>query len=333
MRQQGLPEFRDDVQTWAAALKAAGCRPRPEGAGFRASCPGPRHKNGNRKNPSLSIKQGDAGRVLATCHAGCSFDDIRHSLNMDAALTRKPEKSAAIVESWNYVDLAGELVLTVHRRDKEGGGKDIWRAPKGAKPPRTGWPLYQLPSLIAETQQPILVVEGERTCDHAMHLFGDRYVVTTALGGAGKARQTDWSPCRGRIVNIWPDNDRVGFDHARDVDMLAREAGAKEVCTVREEDLADLSEGWDLANVAPPGADIEAVLSNSFSVPVLYTPGTENRNAFTPLDELLGEPVPDVDWIVEGLLPAGGTALIVGPPKSGKSTLGRNIVAAIRGRP
>ena len=43
----------------------------------------------------------------------------------------------------------------------------------------------------------------------------------------------------------------------------------------------------------------------------------------------MGEPIPEVDWIVEGLLPAGGTALIVGPPKSGKSTLGRNIVAAI----
>ena len=112
---------------------------------------------------------------------------------------------------------------------------------------------------------------------------------------------------------------------------LAREAGAKEVRSVREEDLVDFSENWDLANVPPPGADIEAVLRNSLSVSVPFpiTPGTENRNAFTPLDELLGEPIPDVDWIVEGLLPAGGTALIVGPPKSGKSTLGRNIVAAI----
>ena len=326
MQQHGRTEFRDDVQIWAAALKAAGCRPRPEGAGFRASCPGPRHKNGNRNNPALSIRQGDGGRVLVTCFAGCTFEDIRHSLGMDGA---PPAGSVGLVESWNYVDMGGELTLTVHRRDRSGGGKEIWRSPKGAKPPAEGWPLYQLPSLIAEPGRPILVVEGERTCDHAQHLFGDRFVVTTALGGAGKARQNDWSPCRGRVVNIWPDNDETGFKHARDVDMLARDAGAKEVLTVREEDLADFRKGWDLADKPPPGADIEGVLANSFSIPVLYTPGTVSRNAFTPLGELLGEPIPDVDWIVEGLLPAGGTALLVGPPKSGKSTLGRNLVAAV----
>ena len=315
-----------DVHAWVAELKRNGCRPVTEDEGWRASCPGPNHKNGNRKSPALSIRQGDGGLVLVTCHAGCTFEDIRHSLGMDGT---PPVQSAGPVESWNYVDMRGELVLTVHRCDQERGGKKIWRSPKRAKPPAEGWPLYQLPSLIAETKHPILVVEGERTCDHARHLFGDRFVATTALGGAGKARQADWSPCRGRVVYIWPDNDETGLKHARDVDMLAREAGAKEVRTVREEDLADFGESWDLADMPPPGADIEAVLSNSFTVPVLYTPGTVNRNAFTPLGELLGEPIPDVDWIVEGLLPAGGTALIVGPPKSGKSTLGRNIVAAI----
>ena len=321
----------DDVHKWTAALKRAGCRPVSEGDGWRASCPGPNHKNGNRRNPALAVAMGDGGRVLVKCHVGCTFDEVRRALGMDATAVARPgpARSDAVVESWNYVDLAGELLLTVHRRDEEKGGKEIWRSPKGAKPPHGGWPLYRLPSLIAVPDKPILVVEGERTCDRALHLFGDRFCVTTALGGAGKARQTDWSPCRGRVVNIWPDNDSAGFKHASDVANLAREAGAKEVRTVRQEDLADFPEGWDLADSPPPGADIEGILGNVFAVPVLYTPGTANRNGFTPLDELLGEPIPEVDWIVEGLLPAGGTALIVGPPKSGKSTLGRNIVAAI----
>ena len=319
----------DDVHRWTAALKRAGCRPVQEGDGWRASCPGAAHENGNRKNPALAVHPGDDGKVLVKCHAGCTFDEIRHALSMDSP----PPAKSFLVESWNYVDLRGELLLTVHRRDQVRGGKDIWRSPKGAKPPASGWPLYQVAGLIADTKRPILVVEGERTCDHAMTRFGNSHAVTTAIGGAGKGRQTDWSPCRGRVVNIWPDNDETGFKHARDVDMLARAAGAKEVRTVREDDLSAFAEGWDLADMPPPGIDLAGVLKNAFSVsvsiPTLYTPGTENRNGFTPLTDLLAEPTPDVDWIVEGFLPAGGTALIVGPPKSGKSTLGRNIVAAI----
>ena len=123
---------------------------------------------------------------------------IRRALSMGVA---QPAPSVELVESWNYIDMQGDLLVTVHRRD-HAGRKYIRRSPKGAKPPPGGWPLYQLTSLVADTKKPILVVEGERTVDRALHLFGDRFVVTTALGGAGKARQTDWSPCRGRIVNI-----------------------------------------------------------------------------------------------------------------------------------
>ena len=277
MQQHGLPDQRASMHEWVQALKSHGCQPRPEGAGFRARCPGQHHNHGNKRNPALSIKPGRDVPVLVTCHAGCSFDDIRHALGMGGA---QPALPVELVESWNYVDMVGELVLTVHRRDRAGGRKEIWRSPKGAKPPPGGWPLYQLPALIATTEQPILVVEGERTVDRAVHLFGDRFVVTTALGGAGKSRQTDWTPCRGRVVNIWPDNDAAGFKHASDVANLAREAGAKEVRTVRQEDLSDFREGWDLANVPPPGADIEGILRNVFSVPVLYTPGSSNRNRF-----------------------------------------------------
>ena len=31
-------------------------------------------------NPSLSIGEGDNGRLLLYCHAGCSFEDIRKAL-------------------------------------------------------------------------------------------------------------------------------------------------------------------------------------------------------------------------------------------------------------
>ena len=35
--------------------------------------------------------------------------------------------------------------------------------------------------------------------------------------------------------------------------------------------------------------------------------------------------MPEIKWRIEGLLPSGGTGLIVGAPKAGKSTLARNM--------
>ena len=207
MQQHGLPEFRDDVQTWVAALKAAGCRPRPEGAGFRASCPGPNHANGNRRSPVLSITTGTDGRVLAKCHVGCTFEEIRDALPRNER--RYQRGPAPETESWDYVDAAGATLLTVHRRDRPGKAKDIWRSPKSAKPPRHGWPLSQLAGILVDPEKPILVVEGERTADQATHLFGHRFTVTTAVGGSGKARQTDWTPVQAVSRKWWKFEDGV----------------------------------------------------------------------------------------------------------------------------
>lgn len=45
------------------------------GGQFVACCPA--HED---KKPSLSIKEGDHGRVLVFCHVGCSFAEIRDAL-------------------------------------------------------------------------------------------------------------------------------------------------------------------------------------------------------------------------------------------------------------
>src|SRR5579872_1242438 len=50
-------------------------RVRKSGAGWIAQCPGPNHKNGDRK-PSLSITEGDDGRILLKCHTGCNTEQI-----------------------------------------------------------------------------------------------------------------------------------------------------------------------------------------------------------------------------------------------------------------
>ena len=42
---------------------------------YRCHCPGPSHRRGD-LNPSLSIRDGDNGRLLLHCFSGDSYDDI-----------------------------------------------------------------------------------------------------------------------------------------------------------------------------------------------------------------------------------------------------------------
>ena len=71
-----------DLNDWREALSRYGCNPVTEGAGFRARCPGSKHVNGNRQNPPLHVEMGRTGVVVATCHAGCRFEDIRDALGL-----------------------------------------------------------------------------------------------------------------------------------------------------------------------------------------------------------------------------------------------------------
>ncbi|MGD0950446.1 MAG: AAA family ATPase [Candidatus Binatia bacterium] len=50
---------------------------------------------------------------------------------------------------------------------------------------------------------------------------------------------------------------------------------------------------------------------------------------FTRIGELLAEPEPQHEWLVDGLLPAGGFVVLVGKPKTGKSTLARTLCRAV----
>ena len=70
----------------AARLKG---ETRPDGSGnYACRCPGPMHKNGD-ANPSLSVKDGENGRPLLFCHAGCDFRDIVAALERMGILPRR----------------------------------------------------------------------------------------------------------------------------------------------------------------------------------------------------------------------------------------------------
>lgn len=86
--------------------------------------------------------------------------------------------------------------------------------------------------------------------------------------------------------------------------------------------------------VRPDGSPDEA---SSLSPPgPSSTPGTvtKPRVRFVPLSEFLARPSPATKWIVNGLLPAGGTSLLSSKPRVGKSTFVRSMMLSVaRGEP
>ena len=60
-----------------AARIGLALRGKKNGGGWLVSCPCPNHGNGRGdRNPSLSVMDGEDGRLLVRCFAGCTFDDV-----------------------------------------------------------------------------------------------------------------------------------------------------------------------------------------------------------------------------------------------------------------
>jgi putative DNA primase/helicase len=72
----------------SAARIASALKGRKNGGGYLVCCPCPNHGSGRGdRNPSLSVTDGDDGRLLLKCFAGCSFEDINAELR-SRGLTR-----------------------------------------------------------------------------------------------------------------------------------------------------------------------------------------------------------------------------------------------------
>ena len=243
-------------------------------------------------------------------------------------------------ERYEYTDANGKVLVTVCRLNaRDGEPKDIWREPAGVTRPPRGYPLFRELSLSANTDKPLLVVEGERTVECAQLLFGDRYEATTSISGSGSVAHSDWTPVKGCVVYVWPDADTKGADYAVAVVRLCHEAGAAAVFRVGTDDLPD---GWDLADPIPDGLDIEARLAEATAVPP--PPVAAGGNDRLPLAERYDwtKPVrilpersdwsaapPGRRWLIDEWLSRGRIALLSGRGGAGKSKLGIQLCHAI----
>jgi len=168
------------------------------------------------RQASLSVKEGDDGRVLLNCHAGCETESIVEDLEM-AMSDLFPDRDSAgndVAARYAYQDEKGALLYEVVRmvpktfRQRQPDGRGGWKwTMDGAR--RV---LYHLPEISKAPKDRIaFVVEGEKDADNLERLG---LLATTNVGGAGKWRDDYSAALRGRGVAILPDNDQPGAAHA-----------------------------------------------------------------------------------------------------------------------
>ncbi len=272
----------DPIQAVLAALEAAGTPAKRNGQGWVGLCPA----HGD-TSPSLSISQGDDGRVLLHCHGGCKTKDIVAALGLEmkdlfppraasraAARPARKVKARTVHASFDEAVAVGERVtggeyiahwaypgdvLRAVRFDLPGTDGDTGKPDKKVLPMHSaagGWvigdppgllPLYRGDELPAAGS--VVVTEGEKCCDVAWNVG---LPAVTSSHGHQSAKKSDWKPLAGREVVILPDHDDAGHKYAEDVAAILIKLTPPAV--VKIVDLPDLAEKGDIVDwIGPDG--------------------------------------------------------------------------------
>jgi putative DNA primase/helicase len=164
------------------------------------------------RTASLSVAEGEGGRALIHCHAGCMNLAVVKALGLTIRSLFPSGHSDApkgrIVHTYDYVDANGELLYQVCRMEPKTFRQ---RRPDG----KGGWNwnvsgvtrvLYRLPELL--TAEWIISVEGEKDADNLAALS---FAATCNSGGADQwAKTPDTSALDHKGLVIIADKDGPG---------------------------------------------------------------------------------------------------------------------------
>ena len=200
---------------------------------WRGRCPVHAGTSGD----SLSVKEGDDGRALVHCFAGCDAEAIIARAGMGWAdvfadrseplpwIAPGPHRAGhgggaglgPVVAEYLYRNPDRSVRFRVTRHDPktfrpwhlDAAGQ--WALGMGEAEPV----LYRLPELLdADPGEPMLIAEGEKDVDR---LRAHGFVATCNPGGALKWRAEYGTVLTARHVVILPDDDAPGLQHAEQV--------------------------------------------------------------------------------------------------------------------
>jgi hypothetical protein len=253
-------------------LEAARGSVRQSGSSWSARCPA--HDD---RAPSLSISEGDDGRALIRCHAGCDTTAVLAALELcpadlfdTPANGHRPEP----LVTFDYVDELGELVFQVVRkpgkqfrqRRPDGLGGWVWNVQGVRQVP------YRLPELLAgiAAGDVVYVVEGEKDVDAA---YAAGAVATCNAMGASKWTDDHTKYLAGAgLVVVVADRDAPGIAHAHDVAATLRslDVDVELLCALEGKDLSDhLAAGHSIEDLRPLDDDVDVVPAASAPAEVL----------------------------------------------------------------
>jgi len=296
------------------------------GSGWTARCP--THDD---QHNSLSITDGDDGRLLLHCHAnaGCTYAGIMRAVGIPSlngsgsAQSEKdgyrPDSEATFI--YDYRDEQGAVLYQALRFDHP---KDFRpRVPDGRGGFVRGLPKsvrrvpYRLPELLAgEKQTTVFIVEGEKDADRLAALG---LVATTNVGGAGKWRDEYNEPLRGRHVVVLPDNDEPGRNHAARVMRSLQRVAA----SVRVVHLPGLPEKGDVTDWLAADGTIEKLLEIVKRLP------KEADSAPLKVVRMADVEPETVAWLWHPYIARGKLTILEGDPGLGKSWLTCALACAV----
>jgi len=221
---------------------------RAERSGKDWKCRCPAHDD---KNPSLSLCDGDDGKLIAHCYAGCSWEQIQKALEREGINYSRgrshhkkviPFRSSdknrilevgekirglPITERYDYPTENGEYLYSKYRLRRPDGSKDFSILPTKVPPV-----LYNLPDIkrARDNRLTVYLCEGEKDAESLAALG---LVATTAPHGAGKNEKPGekWKDSyaeslRGLDVVIFADNDEAGVNFAQAIAVRLRGAAS-----------------------------------------------------------------------------------------------------------
>lgn len=163
--------------------------------------------------------------------------------------------------SWAYRDMEGRILIITDRFDLMDGSKKVLPRcfVKNLHTNEKGWlqkkllsynPLYNLENFQKQQNLPVLIVEGEKTCEAAKNIYGHEFWCTTWLGGANSTQKVDVNMIHNRKVYLLPDNDDAGRKAMNNIANMLKNNNTVFIINYPQNEFPT---AWDVADELPSG--------------------------------------------------------------------------------